>query len=164
MLIIARRGGSTGVVHYCRNLEDLDFILSKGKAGPYIPVIPTRLFTTETVDKLIANQQISGLVLHPNNETLNYFTHEHQCPNPRSSLEHTCSANSTWNAFGTGLIYRDIPFPIFYVESEDEIVKMRKCFEKFNNFNYNNQKDRSLCSLELKSFMYATTNSQTCRR
>lgn len=133
-------------------------------AGPYIPVMPTAFFTAEMVDKLIASRHISGLVLHPNNDTLDHFTHENQCPNPRSSLERTCSANSIWNPYGTGLIYRDIPFPIFYVESEEEIAKMRECFERFNDFDYDYQRDRSLCSLELKSFMYATTDSQTCRR
>lgn len=142
----------------------MNFILSKGTAGLYVPVLPTKFFTAETVDKLITSQLISGLILHRNNETLSSFTHENQCPNPRSSLENTCSKNSTWNPYGTGILYRDIPFPIFYVENEEEIEKMRKCFEKFNNFDYDNHKDRSLCSLELKSFMYATTNSQTCRR
>lgn len=160
----SKRGGSTGVIHYCRDLDDLNFILSNGTAGLYVPVLPTKFFTAETVDKLITSQLISGLILHRNNETLSSFTHENQCPNPRSSLENTCSKNSTWNPHGTGIIYRDIPFPIFYVENEEEIEKMRKCFEKFNNFDYDNHKDRSLCSLELKSFMYATTNSQTCRR
>ncbi|KAJ8921173.1 hypothetical protein NQ315_013645 [Exocentrus adspersus] len=160
----SKRGGSTGVIHYCRDSSDLDFVINVGTAGPYVPVLPTKLFIAEIIEKLITSQKVSGLILHPNNETLDYFTHENQCPNPLTSVENTCGSDSLWNPHGTGLLYRDIPFPIFYVESEDEITKIRKCFDKFNNFDRDNQKDRSLCSLELKSFMYATTNSQTCRR
>ncbi|KAJ8967043.1 hypothetical protein NQ314_003160 [Rhamnusium bicolor] len=161
----SKRGGSTGVIHYCESLDDLNFMLDNGTAPPYIPVLPTKHFTIETIDKLITSQKVSGLVLHRNNdEVLQYFTHENQCPNPRTSLEGTCEKNSIWNPHGTGLLYADIPFPVFYIESEEEIAKMRTCFEKFNNFSYDGHADRSLCSLELKSFMYATTNTETCRR
>ncbi|KAG5888388.1 hypothetical protein JTB14_035694 [Gonioctena quinquepunctata] len=164
----SKRGGSTGVIHYCETLEDLDVILNNGTAPPYIPVLPAALFTVGTVEKLIESEKVSGLVLHLNNdtlETLENFTHDHQCPNPLSSIAGTCSTkNSIWNPHGTGLLFADIPFPIFYSESNEEVVKIRECFEKFNNYSYETHIDRSLCSLELKSFMYATTNTQTCRR
>ncbi|XP_023018628.2 nicastrin [Leptinotarsa decemlineata] len=164
----SKRGGSTGVIHVCETLDDLNHILYNGTAPPYIPVMPARLFTMKIVQKLINSKKVSGLVLHLSNDTiksLDHFSHEYQCPNPLSSIADTCSSKgSIWNPYGTGLLYADIPFPIFYLENEDEVMKIKKCFEKFNNFSYNTQVDRSLCSLELKAFMYATTNTQTCRR
>lgn len=160
----AKRGGSVGVIHYCDTDEDLNFILKNGMSSPYIPVLPTKLFNISILRSMINSQKVSGLILHSNNETLTHFTHEYQCPNPVSSLKDTCDMKSPWNPFGTGILYMDIPFPIFYVESELEISKMKNCFQKFNNFSYNSQNDRSLCSLELGAFMYATTNTPTCIR
>lgn len=113
---------------------------------------------------MISSQKVSGLILHSNNETLQNFSHEHQCPNPTTSLNATCDLGSPWNSLGTGILYMNIPFPIFYVESELEIIKMKNCFKKFNNYSYDSHNDRSLCSLELGAFMYATTNTPTCIR
>ncbi|CAH1153337.1 unnamed protein product [Phaedon cochleariae] len=163
----SNRGGSTGTIHVCDSKRDLNFLLVNGTAFPYIPVLPVKYFNVENLERMIESKKVSGLVLHLNNETLkslDYFTHDYQCPNPYSSLTDTCNEVSTWNPYGTGLLYRDIPFPIFYIDSYEEVLKMRNCFEKFNNFSYESQSDRSLCSLELKSFMYATTNTPTCRR
>lgn len=162
--ISAKRGGSVGVIHYCETAEDLDFILSKGISAPYIPILPTKLFTLSIIKNIIESQKISGLILHSNNETLSHFSHEYQCPNPVSSMTGTCDVKSPWNSYGTGILYMDIPFPVFYVETETEISKMKTCFQKFNNFSYNSQSDRSLCSMQLGSFMYATTNTPTCIR
>ncbi|KAJ8985191.1 hypothetical protein NQ317_018220 [Molorchus minor] len=158
-------GGSTGVVHYCETQGDLNYILKNGTAPPYIPVISTKLFTAETVEQIKGNGKVSGLIVYlEDKEKLDSFTHENQCPNPLTSVKDTCAKSSVWNPHGTGLLYADIPFPIFYVENQVEIVKIKDCFTKFNNFSYDSQDDRSLCSLELKSFMYATTNTPTCRR
>lgn len=152
------------MIHYCENKDDLNFILTKGTSPPYIPVLPTKMFNIPILKQLINSQKVSGLVLHSNNETLHDFSHENQCPNPNSGLNGTCHEKSVWNPLGTGILYMDIPFPLFYVESELEILKMKNCFKKFNNFSYDGQNDRSLCSLELRAFMYATTNTPTCIR
>lgn len=163
-LFLAKRGGSTGVIHYCENLDDLDFILNHGTSPPYIPVIATKLFSVVVLKNMINSKKVSGLILHSNNETLDHFTHENQCPNPTSSLNDSCDEISPWNPLGTGILYMNVPFPMFYVESELEILKMKNCFHKFNNFSFDSQNDRSLCSLELGAFMYATTNTPTCIR
>lgn len=116
---------------------------------------------------MIDSNKISGLILHTNNEPVDViknFTHENQCPNPYSSIDGTCKKESVWNPWGTGLLYFDIPFPIFYVERTEDVGLIRECFVKFNNYSYQEHADRSLCSLELNSFMYATTNSPTCIR
>lgn len=162
--VLAKRGGSTGVIHYCQEIADLHFILSNGTSAPYIPILKTKHFNINVLKSMIESKKISGLLLHSNNESLHHFTHDYQCPNPTTSMEGSCDANSVWNPYGTGILYMDIPFPLFYVESEVEVTKIKECFEKFNNFSYENQNDRSLCSLELGAFMFATANTPTCIR
>lgn len=160
----SKRGGSTGVIHFCDTEKDLEDIISQGTSPPYIPILYTRLFNPKTLQLMIDSKKVDGLILHSDNDTLNNFTHDYQCPNPRSSLEGTCTKDSIWNPWGTGMLYLDIPFPIFYVENSDNIQSIKDCFNKFNNYSYSEQIDRPLCSLELRSFMYASTNTPTCRR
>ncbi|VEN39545.1 unnamed protein product [Callosobruchus maculatus] len=161
---IADRDGSTGVIYYAENIEQLDFILHNGTAPPYIPVIPVKNLSIDVIKKLIDSGLVSGLMVHANNDSLDYFTHDYQCPNPLSSIDGTCRKDSMWNPHGTALLFADIPFPIFYLEEEEEVWKIRDCFKKFNDFHYEAQSDRPLCSLELKSFMYATIDTPTCKR
>lgn len=81
-------------------------------------------------------------------------------------MEGTCDAKTenVWNPYGTGLMFEDFPFPIFIVTNDTEVQKIVDCFKKFNVQDFGNQKYRSLCSLELKSFMSATTDAETCIR
>ncbi|KAL1502773.1 hypothetical protein ABEB36_007871 [Hypothenemus hampei] len=161
----SKRGGSVGIIHYCDTETDLDFVLHNGTAGEYIPILPTKLFKTSVANKLFKNKdKISGLILHPNNEELSHFTHDTQCPNALFSSNQSTCPEGGWNNFGTGLLYADIPFPIFYVEDENQIKQMKNCFLKYNKDAFAKQSDRSLCALELKSFMYGTTNTPTCQR
>ncbi|XP_072378978.1 nicastrin [Diabrotica undecimpunctata] len=157
-------GGSNGVIHFCETHKDLEDIIANGTSPPYIPIVPPQLFNTESLQFMISSKKIDGLIIQRNNDTLEYFTHEYQCPNPSSSLDGTCNKESVWNPLGTGLMYADIPFPIFYIENQSDINTIRSCFKKFNNYSFNEHIDRSLCALELKAFMYAATNTPTCRR
>ncbi|XP_044763682.1 nicastrin [Coccinella septempunctata] len=161
------RGGSKGVVHYCTKEEDLQFILKNGTAGPYVPVIPVGLLTKKLVTVLEESTKISGLVLYLNNDTLNSFTHDLQCPNENFGVPNTCTKEENggmWNQFGTGLLFEDITFPIFYMDDFNELHAVKECFEKFNNFSYETQRDRSLCSVQMNSFMYGAKNTPTCIR
>lgn len=163
LLFAASRKGSVGVVHFAESVEELDFILANGTSPPYIPVIPTALFTVGVAKKILASDVISGLLLYKQNGTqLPYFTHEKSCPNDLSNLNNTCSID--WNEFGTGLNYFDFPFPIFYAKQPDDVVKIKNCFGKFNNYSYEYHNERSLCALEINSFMFATTDTPTCLR
>lgn len=152
-----------GVIHYVTTEDDLDFILTNGTSPPYIPVVPTALFNNKIAAKLTATDKISGLVLYKQNGTnVAHFTHDKICPNDLSNLNNTCAKD--WNPFGTGLNFRDFPFPIFFVRDDGDVVKIRDCFEKFNNFAYDQHNERSLCALEIKAFMFATTDTPTCLR
>ncbi|XP_077284320.1 nicastrin [Arctopsyche grandis] len=171
----SKRGGSVGVVHAISGIEDVEWIIKNGTAAPYAVLLPMKLFNEEIVNLLISHSDIiAGIVVYNNgSDTIESFSHEQRCPNIRSqwtSSENVChnSANDSnvWNPYGTGLMYRDIPFSIFYLppDKKDDINKIYDCFIKFNSFDLNTQSSRSLCAVEMDAFMFAAVNSEVCIR
>lgn len=121
------------------------------------------MFTQKIAAKLLASAKISGLVLYKLlTNPVKHFTHDKVCPNDLSNLDGTCAKN--WNEYGTGLNYVDFPFPIFFARDDNDVVKIRDCFVKFNNFSYEQHSERSLCAIEIKSFMFAATSTPVCLR
>lgn len=161
-LLVASRKGTTGVVHYVEKMSDIHFILQNGTSPPYVPIVPLSLLKPEVIYLLKNSGKISGLIVYKSNETISHYSHEDTCPNTNSNLKGTC--DKKWNLFGTGMLREDIPYPIFFIDSIDDIKAVKDCFQKFNNFAYESQNIRPLCSMELSSFMYATTNTPTCIR
>ncbi|KAL3270672.1 hypothetical protein HHI36_021200 [Cryptolaemus montrouzieri] len=161
----SQRGGANGVIHFCTKESDLHFILKNGTAGPYVPIVPASLLTEKSVKLLKLSPKVSGLVVYPNNETLNSFTHDLKCPNENFAVPNTCGKNEiTWNPRGTGLLFQDIGFPVFFIDLYEDVTSVKECFQKFNNFSYDTQRDRALCSIQLNSFMYGAKNTPTCIR
>ncbi|XP_058812437.1 nicastrin [Topomyia yanbarensis] len=165
-------GGSVGVLHFIRSAADIDFVTNQHPAPPYAPVIPPHLFTRENILQLRdrGGQHISAVVLINNATLLNYYSQESRCPNQFSNLiaagqEEACSVANperSWNPWGTGLLLEDFPFPIYYVADPVEISKLYDCFEKFNNYDLENQHKRSLCSIQVNAFMSAAVDSRVC--
>ncbi|KAL5284629.1 NCSTN family protein [Megaselia abdita] len=167
----SKEGGSVGVLYFIENQQDFGFLLDSPTSPPYAPVIPPELFTRENLLKLkSAAKNISVVVLINKIDKLTNFTHQLQCPNQYSGLngtQGTCDVSrpeTVWNPQGTGLMHEDFPFPIHYIADPLEIEKIRKCFKKFNDFEYENHPWRSLCSIEVQSFMSAAGNSEICNR
>lgn len=168
----SKLGGSVGVLHFIRSTADVDFIVEQHPAPPYAPVVPPHLFTRENILRLRdqGGSHISALVLINNATELAQYSQESRCPNQFSGLiggddQETCSverADNSWNPWGTGLLLEDFPFPIYYVADPDQIGQLYDCFEKFNNYDLENQHTRSLCSIQIKSFMSAAVNSRVC--
>ncbi|XP_067616719.1 nicastrin [Eurosta solidaginis] len=168
--------GSAGALHLIRIVEDFEFILRNPPAPPYAPIIPPHLFTRENILRLKNEGQhnISVVVLINQVDKMTHFSHELACPNqysgillPNSTETATCNtrnADLSWNPWGTGLMHEDFPFPIYYVSDKEEIDKLLDCFNKFNNFDYDNHAKRSLCAVEVKAFMTAAVNSEVCYR
>ncbi|XP_058451591.1 nicastrin [Malaya genurostris] len=165
-------GGSVGVLHFIRSATDIDFITEQHPAPPYAPVIPPHLFTRDNILQLRdrGGRHVSAVILINNATLLDHYSQESRCPNQFSSLmasgeENVCNvanADSSWNPWGTGLLLEDFPFPIYYVADPDEISKLYDCFEKFNNFELENQHQRSLCSIQVNAFMSASVDSRVC--
>lgn len=164
-------GGSEGVLYVIEQQQDFGFLLDSPTSPPYAPVLPPELFTRENILKLkFAAKNISVVVVINKLDKLKNFTHELPCPNQYSGLngtEGTCDVSrpeTLWNPQGTGLMHEDFPFPIHYIADPLEIEKIKQCFTKFNDFDYENHPGRSLCSIQVKSFMSAAGNSEICNR
>ncbi|KAF5286499.1 hypothetical protein FQR65_LT12582 [Abscondita terminalis] len=158
----SKRGGSTGIIHFVENEDNLTFIIKHASDSHYIPIIPMQLLTQKTMNSLKSAKIFSGLILYNNTVTLDHFSHEHTCPNTLSNMDKTCDIS--WNSEGTGILYQDLPFPMYYVNNDEDLEKMKDCFEKFNNFDYESHNTRSLCLIELEAFMFATVDTPTCIR
>lgn len=163
--------GSVGVLHIVESKSDFDFIVNKPPAPPYAVVVPPTLFTRENIlylrDK--APENIAAIVLVNNSTNLRDFSQESKCPNQYGGLlaGQTCDVNkveTAWNPFGTGLLHENFPFPIHFIKDENDIKEIHDCYAKFNSFDIPSQHQRSLCSLEIKSFMSAAVSSDVCIR
>ncbi|KAH8346677.1 hypothetical protein KR084_008052 [Drosophila pseudotakahashii] len=163
--------GSVGVLHLIKVPADLEFLLTSPPSPPYAPLIPPHLFTRSNLMRLkeAGPKNISVVLLINKTNQMKQFSHELNCPNQYSSLNssETCDASNparNWNPWGTGLLHEDFPFPIYYIADPAEVVKLETCFQDFNNFNYETHALRSLCAVEVKSFMSAAVNTEVCMR
>ncbi|CAD6993198.1 nicastrin isoform X2 [Ceratitis capitata] len=168
--------GSTGALHLIQVVEDFEFLLRNPPAPPYAPMIPPHLFTRENIMRLKeqGTSSISAVLLIGGKEKVTQFSHELTCPNRYSGLllsesneTATCDTRNpenAWNPWGSGLLHEDFPFPILYISDEDEVNKLKSCFEKFNNYDYEGHNTRSLCSVELQQFMVGAVSSEVCIR
>lgn len=157
------------MLHYIKRPEDFEFILTDPPSPPYAVIVTPQLFTREYIIRLKDSPYVSAMLLIKNsNETLTQFSHESKCPNQFSGIDpNSCDSSKpelTWNPFGTGLLLENFPFPIHYISDEDEIATVVECYEKFNSFDLVNQHKRSLCSIQINSFMSASVNSEVCLR
>lgn len=164
-------GGSVGVLHLIEWSHDFEFVINSPPAPPYTLIIPPRLFTRQNILNLTqkAAQNIAGIVLIENRTSVFSFSHESKCPNEYGGLrkEQTCNRNDatkSWNPYGTGLLHENFPFPIIYVKDSKYIANITNCYRKFNAFDKSNQHKRSLCAIQIKSFMSAAVNSEVCMR
>ncbi|XP_065372317.1 nicastrin isoform X1 [Calliphora vicina] len=172
--------GSVGALHYVSDKSQLDFLLTSPPAPPYAAILGSDYFNRENMMRLKheGGRNITAvLVLNMfDNFTSDGvgFSHELKCPNqysgillPNSQETATCSAQrpeDSWNPWGSGLLHEDFPFPIIIIPNNDTVTKLIECFTKFNSFDYENQHLRSLCAVEIKSFMSAAVSTEVCWR
>ncbi|XP_031633578.1 nicastrin [Contarinia nasturtii] len=160
-------GGSVGVLHLIQSPADFEFVWNKPPAPPYTLLMAPWLFNRENILNITgrAKGNIAGIVLIENGTNLASYSHELKCPNPNSGLKNqTCDAKQAWNPFGTGLLHENFPFPIIYVKEQNYIKNLTDCYHKFNTYDVENQHNRRLCSIQIKSFMSAAVNSAVCTR
>lgn len=160
--------GAVGVVHMIKDVTDAHWLVENATAGPYMAVVSTALFY-DVFDLLFKQPElIAGILLYDNaTKSAPQFSQDISCPNDYSAAEgSSCSAGGVvWNPKGTGLLRRDIPFPIFYLPESrsQEIDKIDECYQRYNS-DKNNQKGKPLCSVQLHSFMFAAVNTEVCLR
>ncbi|XP_020292273.1 nicastrin-like, partial [Pseudomyrmex gracilis] len=157
------RSGSIGVVHLIETDDDITWIERNGTAGPYTAVLPFSMFTRNRLVRLRDTNNISGVLLTRNisEERPHEYSPEDQCPNRYSGLK-KCTSKKPWNPFGSALLMEDWPFPMFYTENQTVLEAVKSCFKTHNAHDFETQAQRSLCAIEMKSFMYAAVNSESC--
>ncbi|KAH9634004.1 hypothetical protein HF086_001206 [Spodoptera exigua] len=126
--------GAVGVVHIIKDITDAHWLMENATAGPYMAVVSTGLFYD--VFELLFKQPdlIAGILLYDNaTKSATQFSQDMSCPNDYSAAEgSSCSDGVVWNPKGTGLLRRDIPFPIFYLPESrsQEIDKIDECYQR----------------------------------
>ncbi|XP_028165735.1 nicastrin [Ostrinia furnacalis] len=163
--------GAVGAVLMIKELNDAIWLTQNATSGLYMAVVSTALFQDVIEEFLSHPENVAGILVYENASLItSAFTQDSKCPNEYSSGPgSTCSsaepAGSVWNEKGTNLIRRDIPFPIFFLPESrlEEIKKIEECYERYN-LDRSDHNGRPLCSVQLRSFMYAAVNTVVCTR
>lgn len=161
--------GAVGIVQMITSIDDAQWIAFNSSAGQYMAIVNVEIYdvVVELLMKYPSN--VAGIVIFNNStSSISSFTQESTCPNEDTSAPGSMCPSSSglvWNKKGTGLLRKDIPFPILYLPESrlSEIDKINECYLKFN-LDKSNQKGTPLCSVQLNSFMFAAVNSEICLR
>lgn len=170
-------GGNTGIVWFVESTQDLDHILSKGPTPPYTAVLTHEFYTRQNLlsfrDRV---GRVAGVIFidgsNHSNQRTTPFSPEDTCPNRYSGLYvndtdfRDCKKN-VWQKESqvSGLLYDDIPYPIFYINDKKSIDSLVSCFNDFNLAKQTNKREQGyfpFCSVQLDSFMLAASNSKSC--
>lgn len=168
-------GGNQGVVWIVESKADLDHILKSGPTPPYVAILKREHYSRENILTFKSNiNRVAGVVLIAGEEERfnpEPFSPDYTCPNRYSGLYvndsryQDCRSNS-WqqNSPVSGLLYYDIPFPIFYMNETKTIADIKSCFVQNNLAKGDKRKQDTypLCSMQLDSFMLAAGNTETC--
>ncbi|XP_058805891.1 nicastrin isoform X2 [Phymastichus coffea] len=157
------RSGSIGVIHYVENDIDIEWLEKNGTAGPYTIVLSFDMYTKSNLRRFKKSNNINGVLLTRNTSLEHPYRYspDDTCPNRYSGSK---SCDHEWNPYGSSLLLEDWPFPMFYTQDGDTLNKIRECYSKYNAHDREKQAERSLCALEMKSFMLAAVNAETCIR
>lgn len=157
-----------GVLHLIQSDSDIDFLLQEPPAPPYAAIVTPKHFTRENILKLRDSHFVSALVLINDTTGMESFSQELKCPNQffTHSKQPVCDVSkpeTLWNPFGSGLLQENFDIPIIFLSKQKEVEKVIKCYKDFNQ-DRQGQAERSLCSIEINSFMSAAGNSEICMR
>lgn len=171
-------GGNLGVLWWVQQAEDLDHVLNKGPTPPYIVVVERLNFTRKNILTFKKHtDRVSGILFidrdHDDSRLLSKpFSPDDVCPNRYSGLYvndsyyEECKQN-LWQEESpvSGLLYDDIPFPIFLINDKDSVSDIENCFNEYNIKKTGNDREQAmypLCGVQLDSFMAAAGNSELC--
>lgn len=157
-----------GVLHLIQSDADIDSLLQEPPAPPYAAIVTPKHFTRENILKLRDSKFVSALVLINDTTGMESFSQELKCPNQffTHSKQPVCDVSkpeTLWNPFGSGLLQENFDIPIIFLSKQKEVEKVIKCYKDFNQ-DRPGQAERSLCSIEINSFMSAAGNSEICIR
>jgi len=166
-----------GVLWMIEDQTDLEHVLENGPTPPYAVVLRREYYTNRNLLTFKNNlSRVAGVVLIDDNSDhssslASPFSPEDRCPNRHSGLYANdshygdCKQN-LWQRDSpvSGLLYEDIPYPIFFVNDKRSIEDIESCFIANNIVSGSNREQSSypLCSLQLDSFMLAASDAKSC--
>lgn len=129
----------------------------------FIVVLNANLFDANHLDRLMTrlDSKLNGLIVYmkTNSSRPKDFSSDDQCPNHRSNYYLNQTSISNWNRAGSGLFFRSFPFPMMFIDEEEDYQQLVRFYRQFNT-----TQSSPVCGLELKSFQNAAHSSPTCLR
>jgi len=168
----SERGGNVGVLIYLETMEDISK-LRDPMFSPYIVLVNPQMFSSSLVVELELTGHVTGVVL-PSVSGGRWdgkippsgYSDDSACPNSGASLyqntSEQCSSKNPWNSPGSGLMWRSVQFPIFYLPNTSITESLYTCYQEYNNLP--SGLAWPLCSVQLSSNMHAAGDSETCVR
>ncbi|XP_014257136.1 nicastrin [Cimex lectularius] len=160
------RKGSFGVVQLVETDREVDFVLESAAAGPYMLVLSPKMIGLEVLKKLKSvPERVSGIVFtdrhNGKREFPSTYSPEDTCPN---SAESSCNKENPWNPYGNSYIFTDWNVPFFLITEKSDYDTIVDCYKRFNLPLDDSQLSKPLCSLHMKSHMFAAVSSDVCMR
>ncbi|OQR73534.1 nicastrin-like [Tropilaelaps mercedesae] len=160
--------GDVGIVHVIKDDGDVQYIISKGPAAKYVPVIQDVDLSVSVLDEFARSGRVAGVIITRNGTAPTSFSPDDTCPNRQWSLP-TNVTHCSWNDVAEnkmgGAFLRDYPFPMFYVKNGTITGEIAACFDRFNQpTRQATAFERQKCAVKLYSPMNAAVNTRTCQR
>jgi nicastrin len=149
------RSGVLGILRYFDSYDDI----KKFKDSSHLPnedviaVLNSTIISSEVIEELYATQKVAGIILlegPPPSRAVGF--------SPDSKFSNQNSRSFVWNPKGNGLLFRNIPLPIFTVNSnKSEEIRQRALYnDAANTYPY--------WAAELTAWMHGNENSDVCLR
>ena len=159
--------GNTGRMYMIDNEREFEIYLNNeeflASTNAFILVINANLFDSNHLDRLMTrlDSKLHGLLVYlkTNSSRPTDFSSDDQCPNHRSNYYLNQTQIINWNRPGSGLFFRSFPFPMMFIDEQEDYQQLLRFYRQFNT-----SQSSPVCGLELKSFQNAAHTSQTCLR
>lgn len=167
-------GGNHGVLWIVNDESDISHILKTGSTPPYMVVLNHNHYTKDNLMLFKENiERVAGVIFKNDNPSAppTPFSPDDVCPNrhwglySNDSSRKDCKVNE-WQKTSqiSGILYEDIPYPIFMMNNPQSINLLEECFQKnvINQGSGYRQASYPLCGIQLDSFMSAAVNAESC--
>ncbi|CAF3704592.1 unnamed protein product [Rotaria socialis] len=159
--------GNSGRMYMIDNDQEFNSYITDTKLidsyRSFIVALNVNLFTASYVDKLMTSlgSKLNGLLLYLKSSSSrpDYFSQDDQSPNHRYSYYLNQTQVVNWNPQGTGLFFRSFPFPMMFIDEQEDYERLVKFYRQFNI-----SQSTPTCGLELNTFQNAAHTSKTCMR
>ena len=146
--------GDVGVLMYLDTAGDTERLTDETFA-PYIVMINPKILSGDLISRLEDTGLVTGIILPSVEDPEGRWYGQA----PAGGFSDDSSAGG-WNPAGSGVMWREFEFPIFYLPDIEKTEELYQCFLQHNNQSL----AWPLCAVEMKANMHAATNSETCTR